>query len=191
MHLEAAESHLVTDSTAAHRHLDQARQTARTSLTEARRLVRALRPAQLDVATIDQALANTVSTWSEGTGVSAIFTVAGASRSMCRAHEAILLRAAQEALANVLQHAAAHRVAVTLTYMDDEVALDIRDDGRGFAEHGEQDGDGGYGLVAMRQRVAAAGGALTVESAPGEGTSVAVTLPLVPSAVRPTDVATR
>ena len=191
MHLEAAEPRLDANPLTARHHLDQARQTARDSLAEARRLVRDLRPAPLEQATIDVALARTVSTWMDGTSVPAIFAVVGDVQPLSRPQETILLRATQEALANVRQHAAATRVTVTLSYMDDEVALDIRDDGRGFAELGEQDGDGGYGLIAMRQRVAAAGGALNVESAPGEGTSLAVTLPFLPLCVHPTDVAAR
>jgi signal transduction histidine kinase len=69
-------------------------------------------------------------------------------------------------------------VAVTLSYMDGETALDVRDDGSGFtpAGHGA-DANGGLGLRGMRERVEALGGRLAVESAPGQGTTVAVTVP--------------
>jgi len=89
-----------------------------------------------------------------------------------------LIRAAQEALANVIKHAQASAVAITLSFMDDLVALDVRDDGRGFqpvqaASTGEHVARG-FGLVAMRERVEQQGGRLIVESDPDEGTTLVV-----------------
>lgn len=75
---------------------------------------------------------------------------------------------------------------MTLSYLDDEVTLDVFDDGVGFdpRELADPTGTGGFGLHGMRERIEALGGSLTVESAPGEGTAVAVSLPLgeLPSA---------
>jgi len=68
-----------------------------------------------------------------------------------------------EALANVAKHAGASRVGVTLSYLDDQVVLDVRDDGRGFS----RGRDGGFGLTVMRQRMDGVGGTLAVESEPG------------------------
>jgi signal transduction histidine kinase len=101
-----------------------------------------------------------------------------------------LLRIAQGALANVREHAAATRAALTLTWLDDQVSLDVADNGRGF-ERTEVRGSGsstrGHGLPAMRIRARQAGGGLTVESTPGEGTVVSVAVPLVvPLAVKET-----
>ncbi|WP_031173413.1 ATP-binding cassette domain-containing protein, partial [Streptosporangium roseum] len=73
-------------------------------------------------------------------------------------------RAAQEALANVARHARAGRAALTLSYMDEEVTLDVLDDGTGFDPAAA---GGGYGLIAMRERASRSGGTVTVESAPG------------------------
>jgi signal transduction histidine kinase len=94
--------------------------------------------------------------------------------------EAALLRIAQGALANVRQHAGATRAAVTLSYLDDQVVLDVADDGRGFdpAALPAPGREGGHGLPAMRARVAQLGGTLTVESAPGEGTVLTASIPL-------------
>ena len=78
------------------------------------------------------------------------------------------------------RHAKAGRVAVTLSYMDGETTLDVRDDGTGF-DHPPADGPGaagGLGLRGMRERVEALGGRLAVESAPGRGTTIAVTVPV-------------
>jgi signal transduction histidine kinase len=90
-----------------------------------------------------------------------------------------LLRIAQGALANVREHSGSTRAAVTLTYLGDEVRLDVADDGGGFdpAAPGPG-GDRGHGLPAMRARVGQLGGALTVESAPGDGTVVSVAVPV-------------
>jgi signal transduction histidine kinase len=70
---------------------------------------------------------------------------------------------------------------VTLSYMDEQVALDIQDDGKGFdvitLQNAADQGRGGYGLRAMRQRVENLGGSVIVESSPGEGTTLVVQLP--------------
>lgn len=92
------------------------------------------------------------------------------------------LQAAQESLTNVAKHAAAERAGLTLSYMDAEVSLDVRDDGSGFdttllAEHGEESG---FGLAAMRKRALRLAGEFTVESEPGVGTTVRVSLPAIP-----------
>jgi signal transduction histidine kinase len=90
-----------------------------------------------------------------------------------------LLRAAQEALANVAKHARATRVGVTLSFLDHEVALDVRDDGGGFDP--DRLGNGaagpGFGLVAMRQRIEGLSGTLQVESEPGGGTGISARVP--------------
>ncbi len=77
----------------------------------------------------------------------------------------------QGALANVRQHALATRVVVSLSYAPDELLVDVVDDGSGFdpAATPQSADAGGFGLRAMRERLAALGGTLGVESAPGEG----------------------
>ncbi|HET6192339.1 MAG TPA: ATP-binding protein [Trebonia sp.] len=99
--------------------------------------------------------------------------------------ESALLRTAQEALANVAKHAAATRVGVTLSYMDDEVVLDVRDDGRGFQPErapGTPEPSAGFGLVAMRQRIEGARGTLDIEAEPGQGTAISARVPAAPPA---------
>ncbi len=93
--------------------------------------------------------------------------------------DAALLRAAQEGLANIRRHAGATEVVLTLSYVGDRVILDIRDDGRGFDPAmtvTAQDGTG-LGLGGMRARMADLGGTLTVESTPGEGTTLVAEVP--------------
>ena len=182
MNLEAAEAILPTDhSPHAHRHLDQARLTARESLAEARRLVWALRPKLLEEAPLPEALSRLAERWSEASGVAASVSITGTPSPLAPEVEVTLLRVAQEALANVRKHARAGRTALTLSYMNDLVALDARDDGAGFDPSTKSAGsvrDGGFGLETMHERVESLGGTLSVESIPGEGTSLAVELPL-------------
>jgi signal transduction histidine kinase len=98
--------------------------------------------------------------------------------------EVTLLRTAQEALANVAKHAKANRVGLTLSYMEDLVTLDVRDDGIGFDPNVRRvngSGNGGFGLTGMRQRVQRLSGRLAIESEPGGGTAVSATVPAIPA----------
>jgi signal transduction histidine kinase len=180
--LQAAEQ-ASDDPVARRRHFDTATQLARDSLTEARRSVDALRPQPLERARLSDALASVAERWSALHGVTAQVTVTGTARPMAADTEFALLRTAQEALANVAKHAAASRVGLTLSYMEEEVALDVRDDGRGFASPDLTPGgdgrapSGGFGLIAMRERIEALSGTLQVESEPGCGTAVSACVP--------------
>jgi signal transduction histidine kinase len=186
MNLEAAEGDVPPSSTRAQHHLDQARLTARESLTEARRLVWALRPEALESASLPEALGRLAKRWSEESGVSAGVSTTGTPCPLPSEVEVMLFRVAQEALNNARKHArGASRVALTLSYMGETVALDVRDDGEGFdpareAGRVRDRESGGFGLKGMRERVEGVGGVLSVESAPGEGSTLTVELPVVP-----------
>ncbi|WP_344886503.1 sensor histidine kinase [Nonomuraea antimicrobica] len=177
--LEAAEA-VAHDSAAVRRRLAVARDLARESLTEVRRSLDGLRPGPLAESRLPEALSALVSGWSGTHEVPATLTVTGTARLLHPEVEMTLFRAVQEALANVARHARAGRTAVTLSYMEDVVVADVRDDGAGFAP-GET-GGAGFGLTAMRQRVVRLAGSVEVESAPGQGTAVSVTVPAIPSA---------
>jgi signal transduction histidine kinase len=73
----------------------------------------------------------------------------------------------------------ASRVGLTISYMENEVALDVRDDGVGFDPAAAERTDRGFGLIAMRQRIAALSGTLQVESEPGGGTAISACVPTV------------
>jgi signal transduction histidine kinase len=98
-----------------------------------------------------------------------------------------LFRVAQEALTNVAKHAAAARAGITLSYMDDVVVLDVRDDGRGFVcrpgadDRARERPRTGFGLAGMEQRVRRVAGTLSVESEPGEGTAISASVPAIPA----------
>lgn len=162
-------------------HLARASDLARHSLGEARRSVHNLAPVALENAGLAEALKKTVAEWGERTGVRAEFTVTGTAEQLHDEVSATLLRIVQEALSNAARHAQAGRVGVTLSYLGDEVILDIRDDGRGFdpATVPERTRTGGFGLDGMRARAERIAGSLTVESEPGQGTALSARVPLV------------
>jgi signal transduction histidine kinase len=161
------------------RHLGAAKRLARDSLTEARRSVQALRPQNLDQAALPEAIGEVVEGWSALNGVNAELITTGTPKPLLPDIETTLLRTAQEALANVARHAAANRVALTLSYMEDMVTLDVRDDGAGFDPAVPRDAgpQGGFGLNAMRERVVRIAGTLEVESEPGGGTAISACVP--------------
>jgi signal transduction histidine kinase len=173
------------------RRIGHAKQLARDSLAEARRSVQALRPRALENSKLPDALAGEVARWSATSGVAAETRTTGEPRALHPEVEVTLLRVAQEALANVAKHAGASRAGVTLSYMEDVVTLDVRDDGAGFArpaQHSESSANGskangnpagGFGLIAMRQRVDRLAGQLEIESEPGAGTAVSASLPAI------------
>ncbi|MEU3469302.1 sensor histidine kinase [Streptomyces sp. NPDC006687] len=156
-------------------HIARAREAAQDNLAEARRFVRALTPPDLEHGSLAAALERLCS---GAPGPRVRFSVSGVLRELPTPYEVALLRIAQSALANVVRHARAGRAEITLTFMDSSVTLDVVDDGRGFDPDRAPSGDGGFGLPAMRARAESLGGLFTVESGPGQGTAVAVTLPL-------------
>ncbi len=175
------------DRDLAREHLGRAADLARASLGEARRSVHNLGPAALQDQDLAEALKQTVAEWSARTDVRAEFTVTGTAEPLHDEIEGTLVRIAQEALSNTARHAAATRIGVTLSYMDDEVALDVRDDGAGFQPLAlpRRSGSGGFGLDGMRARAERVAGTAEIESEPGLGTAVSARVPLVRKEDRP------
>lgn len=180
MLLQAADRTWDTDPQAARRHVRTAASIAEHNLAEARRFVHDLAPADLaDAGSLEEALRTVAARESAG------FRVDGAPVALPDRVQSALVRIAQGALANVREHAGATTAAVTLTYLGDQVVLDVADNGRGF-DPGEVSGAGadaqsgvrGHGLPAIRARVRQLGGTLTVESTPGEGTVLSAAIPL-------------
>ncbi|PZG21597.1 hypothetical protein C1J01_06050 [Nonomuraea aridisoli] len=164
------------------RHLDRAGELARRGLSEVRRSVRDLRPEPLEDARLPEAIGDMARSWADAAGVELRLEVTGTPVALSPDVEAALFRVAQEALANVAKHAAATRTGLTLSYADDLVLLDIRDDGTGFDPQTRSDG---FGLDSMRQRIRSVGGTLEIESSRGEGTAIAVTVPTIPTTETP------
>jgi signal transduction histidine kinase len=143
--------------------------------------VAALRPEILEGSSLPEALNRFAARWSEESGVPVKVNVTGDQIRLPQELQVALLRVAQEALSNARKHARASQVTMTLSYLEDLAVLDVQDDGVGFdpIPTSSSDGpNGGFGLRAMRERVEGLGGRLLVESTPGEGTTLAVHLPL-------------
>lgn len=173
--LQAAQD--TADPEAARRHVERATDLARRSLGDARRSVRNLAPEALEHRTLDDALAHEVERWSAEHGIRVDLTVTGTTEPLHNDIGVTLFRITQEALANVAKHSSAHRAGVTVSYMDDEVSVDIRDDGCGF-DPCATPGDG-FGLRGMQSRADRIAGVVDVESEPGVGTAVSVRVPLI------------
>jgi signal transduction histidine kinase len=166
-------------------HVSAAIDLARSSLSEARRSVQALAPEPLADARLPEAVREVADRWTALHGVPVSVATTGNARPMRPELEVALLRTAQEALANVAKHAHANRVGLTLSYMEDQVTLDVRDDGVGFETVNgagparPRDDGGGFGLTAMRQRVEGVAGRLAIESEPDAGTAISASVPAI------------
>jgi signal transduction histidine kinase len=177
-HLEASEQNLSENVAQSRHHLTQAKEMARRGVNEARRVVQDLRPEVLEKSPLPEAIKRVVQGWTQQSGIQAQTTITGTHHHLHPEAETTLIRAVQEALANVQKHAQASSAQVTLSYMGDVLMLDVQDNGIGLENAPPPSKGGGYGLTAMRQRVRQVGGSLTVESEPGEGTTVVIQLPI-------------
>lgn len=149
------------------------------SLTEIRRISHRLRPALLDTLGLPAALEHLGSEF-EGLGKVAVsVAIEGAAHELPAVAKTVLFRIAQEALTNIAKHAQAGRVAVLLRFgAEGGVALQVTDDGQGFdSEAVHSHPERGLGLRSMRERLAAIGGQLQVESRPGHGTQIEAEVP--------------
>ncbi|MEU3064802.1 sensor histidine kinase [Streptomyces subrutilus] len=193
MLLQAADRTWDTDPATARAHVRTATGIAARGLAEARRLVHDLAPAELAGGA---GLADALRALDAGPDVTVRFHLEGAPAPLPDRVQSALLRIAQGALANVREHSGARTAALTLSFLGDQVVLDVADDGHGFPEPATATstatGTGtadprtsaparGHGLPAMRARVRQLGGTLTLESTPGEGTVLSAAVPLEPT----------
>ncbi|HEY1257506.1 MAG TPA: two-component regulator propeller domain-containing protein [Terracidiphilus sp.] len=157
---------------AAAKHLDLTRGYLREGLAEARQSIWALRSQDSGETTLPVRLRRMVEA-EGGHGLKASFSLFGAYRPMPAETEREFLRVAQEAIHNVKKHAAAQQLFVQLEYGTEQIALEVRDDGRGFAADQKMESQPGhFGLTGMQERATAIGGTLEVSSVPGAGTTV-------------------
>jgi two-component system NarL family sensor kinase len=175
LQIEGALPHLRANPDRAQERLQRALETARESLEEARRSVLDLRGGPLAGKPLSEALGALGRAFTSETGVRVQVRVSG-RRALPPRVEAELLRIAQEALANVRQHARATEVRIRLGASPRAVRLSVRDDGRGFDTGSVR--QEGHGILGMRERAKLLRGRLRIESRPGGGTRVAVTVPL-------------
>ncbi|WP_194823955.1 sensor histidine kinase [Nocardia sp. XZ_19_231] len=187
MLLQAADLVWDSDPDLAHTHLRSAAAIAERDLTEARRFVHDLAPADLAVGGSLPAALAALAERETSDSLTVRCHIEGTPGRLPQRVEATLLRIAQGALANVREHAAATTATITLTSLDDQIVLDVADDGRGFDPDARADParHRGHGLPAIRARVRQLGGTCTVESAPGDGTVLSAAVPLATAPTQP------
>jgi signal transduction histidine kinase len=153
------------------------------TVEEVERISRNLRPIVLDQLGLVPGLHETSTEFTNRTGVAVKLACVELTRRLPAGTELALYRILQEALKNVEKHARARHVMVNLTKPGDIVQLTINDDGIGFdpAQHPDlRKGNGGLGLLGMRERAAYVGGTLTVKSVHRAGTEIEIRIPLPP-----------
>ena len=156
-------------------------QMAADAVHEVRRVIRALRPLYLDDLGWLPALRVLVDDLNDADGLRATLRVMGDEQRLGLAAELALFRIAQEAILNVARHSGGGEVAVRVTFALDAVTLSIRDDGRGFTPPTrveELASAGHFGLMGMQERAQLVGAQLRIDSAPGKGAHLQVTLPV-------------
>lgn len=172
--LQAVDSELDRDGGAARGHVALAVRTARENLAESRAMVAALAPAALGSGSLEQSVRRQVARLAEETPTAVSYQTVGTAEALPTAVEVVVLRALQEALANVRKHADARNVTVGLEYADRAVRLAVHDDGRGFDTSQAADG---FGLRGMRARADQVQGTLTVHSGADMGTTIELEVP--------------
>ena len=170
---QAAQAQLPRDPGAAQSQLAAIERTARENLAEARALVAAFSPVALEGTDLAGALRRLSDRFAADTGIDVRLEIGSEVEDLPRDHEVVLLRAAQEALANVRRHSQARTVTVRLGMDGRSARVEVSDDGTGF----DPSATAGFGLSGMRDRVSDVGGAVHVESLPGQGTRVSVRVP--------------
>ena len=177
LQLEAAKNILSQQPETAKSYLDQARDLTRQGLSEARRSVHALRSQALESESLVKALQKNLTQMTLNTSLQTEFQIQGTPILLEEGLQLNLLRIGQEAITNVLRHAQAKTLTVTLTFTDQEVGLCITDDGVGF-EPRDSENMAGFGLMGIRERTARYHGQVQIISHPGEGTTIEVKLPV-------------
>lgn len=159
--------------------MDELREQLVATLNGVRRYARGLRPPALAELGLAPAIEEFVRSLSEATGLDAHVAAERMDGLLTPEAELVIYRVVQEALSNVVRHARASTARVTLERRDDAVHATVEDDGIGFDVDDALRGDGrGLGLFGMRERATYVGGHVDIESRPGAGTRVRITVPL-------------
>jgi signal transduction histidine kinase len=145
------------------------------AMQDVRRLAVQLRPAVLDDFGLVAALERLTETFAEQTGIRVDFHSALGEKRLPGEVETALYRVVQESLTNIVKHASARRVSISVARRDSSVAAVIEDDGDGFDPRVVR--EGGVGLLGMRERLALLDGRVEIESRRGAGTTLVAEVP--------------
>jgi len=166
----------------ANRHLELARNLMTQSQVELRRSIWDLRSRELEEFDLPSAMRLSAQQILEGTCVAVEVETTGEGRALCEVVEENLLRIAQEAVTNVIKHAGASAVRISLEFGPQAVMLLVKDNGRGFTpDNCPGSRDGHFGLLGMSERAKRLNGQLRVTSTPGSGTCLEVEIPTPPA----------
>ena len=157
--------------------LDHALENTRTGLTDTRRALKDLRAKQVDDLGLIIALENLTEQAASRGGFRMELNLPETLPESILPVEGAYYRIAQESLENIVKHAQAASVSLTLKVDDDRITLEIKDDGKGFDPHKDRPGEG-LGLQGMKERAAECGGILEVSSTPDQGSRVTITTEL-------------
>jgi signal transduction histidine kinase len=160
------------------------------ALGELHQIIADLRPQILDDMGLAAALKWYVQNYQQRRSLPSELIVEGAPYRLPAEYETVLFRITQEALTNIAKHARATRVVVTLGFSPVEVSLIVQDNGRGFDPEQALQRNGrnaGWGLLGMRERASLIGGQAAVESSPGQGARIRVTVPTSRELIRVKD----
>jgi signal transduction histidine kinase len=173
-------SHALSDwragSPATETRLEEARLLAEKTVATVRDISTLLRPSLLDDLGLDPALQSLVEDFNRRSGMRCVLASDGLDDNLPDAHRTCVYRVVQEALTNCAKHSAATHVEIRVGQAEGQLRVEASDNGKGFSLDAHV--VAGLGILGMRERVAALGGELSIESAPGEGTRVWVRLPL-------------
>jgi len=150
------------------------------ALGEVKEISYNLRPFQLDRLGLTRALESLVDKLSKSLDIDFFADIDDVSGCFSQEEETSLYRIAQETLNNIVKHSGATRASVTLRRGERQVELIVRDNGQGLSRSGEQTNSqgAGFGLIGIAERARMLGGALEIESEPGRGTTITVTIAL-------------
>jgi signal transduction histidine kinase len=144
------------------------------------RFARELRPAVLDDLGLIAALHAFMENFTRETGVRTRLTAFAGLDRLDQSQRTVMYRVAQEALTNVARHAKASRVDVCLQKMADCIRMEVKDNGKSFKVESAMKLKGGshLGIIGMRERMEMIGGRFSIQSAPGEGSTVVAEIPM-------------
>ncbi len=163
------------------KNLRQLETLAAHSLDELQRLISDLRPSHLDDLGLPSALRWYANDFEERTRLDVSVEIQGDEKPVSSPVKTALFRIVQEALTNVIKHAQAKRVHISLIYAGEEVRIRVKDDGKGFEARAARPGKRStWGLRNMEERAAQLGGRFEINSRPGEGTTIEVSIPDLP-----------
>jgi signal transduction histidine kinase len=178
LELEMLEKGLGPLDSCTRKSLDGIRKQARFVAESTRTIAKSFHPAMLDELGFVPTLNWYIDNFVRGDELDVEFEDAGFDKDLCASVSLALYRVAQEALTNVVRHAGASKVSISLTKGYPYAIMEIEDNGRGISKQKTKTKTRGLGLVSMRERVEYMGGTFHIQSSPGKGTKVRVRIPI-------------